>query len=46
MGRSTEHRVVPVIIRRGSFVHFFAPRAPADGPIHLNASCERSEEDR
>src|SRR2546426_9669956 len=46
MGRSTERRVVPVVIRRGPPVQFFAPRAPADGPIRLSGSCEQSEEGR
>jgi len=36
--------MVPVVIRPGPPVQFFAPRVPTDGPIRLHGSCEQSEE--
>src|SRR5439155_14235733 len=44
MGRSSERNMVPVVIRPGPPVQFFAPRVPTDGPIRLHGSCEQSEE--
>ena len=44
MGRSSQRNMVPVVIRPGPPVQFFAPRVPTDGPIRLHGSCEQSEE--